>query len=143
MKIRQPCFELLKLLRRRLKTENLAIIPARPFGKAPRSEAVVSADIQKALIDARRKNIKILVRRIDADHTGFEGRDMDALRRDAERAQARGDLRAVLARCDNDEGAGEGLRYARPLAVYRDGSKSVYTDDMRRVYDDFSLDHLF
>ena len=41
------------------------------------------------------------------------------------------------------KGAGEGLRYARPLTVYRDGSKSVYTDDMRRVYDDFSLDHLF
>ena len=41
------------------------------------------------------------------------------------------------------KGAGEGLRYARPLAVYRDVSKSVYTDDMRRVYDDFSLDHLF
>ncbi len=29
------------------------------------------------------------------------------------------------------------------VEVYRDGSKSVYTDDMRRVYDDFSLDHLF
>ena len=41
------------------------------------------------------------------------------------------------------KGAGEGLVCARPLIVYRDTAKTVYTDDMRAVYDTFSMDHLF
>jgi tRNA1(Val) A37 N6-methylase TrmN6 len=41
------------------------------------------------------------------------------------------------------KGAGQGLRYARPLIVYRDAAKSVYTDDMQAVYDGFTMDHLF
>ena len=41
------------------------------------------------------------------------------------------------------KGAGEGLVFARPLIVYRDPGKSVYTDDMQKVYDGFTLNHLF
>ena len=41
------------------------------------------------------------------------------------------------------KGAGQGLRYARPLIVYRDAGKSVYTDDMQAVYDGFTMNHLF
>ena len=41
------------------------------------------------------------------------------------------------------KGAGEGLLYARPLIVYADAGKTVYTDDMQAVYDFFSLSHLF
>lgn len=41
------------------------------------------------------------------------------------------------------KGAGEGLVFSRPLIVYRDPGKTVYTDDMQKVYDDFTLNHLF
>ena len=41
------------------------------------------------------------------------------------------------------KGAGEGLLFARPLIVYRDPEKTVFTDDMRKVYDAFTLNHLF
>ncbi len=38
--------------------------------------------------------------------------------------------------------AGEGLVLSRPLIIYADKEKGVYTDDMREVYDRFSLAHL-
>lgn len=41
------------------------------------------------------------------------------------------------------KGAGEGLVFARPLIVYRDSGRSVFTDDMQKVYDGFTLGHLF
>ena len=41
------------------------------------------------------------------------------------------------------KGAGEGLNISRPLIVYRDADNTTYTDDMRAVYDGFTLGHLF
>ncbi len=41
------------------------------------------------------------------------------------------------------KGAGEGLLFSRPLVVFRDADNSLYTDDMRAVYDGFTLEHLF
>ncbi|MBQ3638603.1 MAG: methyltransferase [Clostridia bacterium] len=41
------------------------------------------------------------------------------------------------------KGAAEGLVFSRPLFVYADRERSVYTDDMQAVYDTFSLSHLF
>lgn len=40
------------------------------------------------------------------------------------------------------KGGAAGTIFARPLIIYADKSTSLYTDDMRRVYDDFSLEHL-
>ena len=41
------------------------------------------------------------------------------------------------------KGAGEGMIFSRPLIVFRDADNSLYTDDMRAVYDGFTLEHLF
>ena len=41
------------------------------------------------------------------------------------------------------KGASEGLNVSRPLIIYEDKSTSRYTADMAKIYDDFSLEHLF
>ena len=41
------------------------------------------------------------------------------------------------------KGASEGINFARPLIIYEDKSTSRYTADMAKIYDEFSLEHLF
>lgn len=41
------------------------------------------------------------------------------------------------------KGAAEGLVHSRPLVIYKEKGSTEYTDDMKRVYDEFSLEHLF
>ena len=41
------------------------------------------------------------------------------------------------------KGASEGIVLSRPLIIYEDKSTSRYTADMAKIYDDFSLEHLF
>lgn len=41
------------------------------------------------------------------------------------------------------KGGSSGMVFARPLIIYEDKTSQRYTDDMQRVYDDFSLEHLF
>lgn len=40
-------------------------------------------------------------------------------------------------------GGASGMVFARPLIIYEDKASSRYTADMQRIYDDFSLEHLF
>lgn len=42
---------------------------------------------------------------------------------------------------EGKKGAAEGIVFARPLIIYKNGSE--YSDDMQAVYDSFSLEHLF
>ncbi len=44
---------------------------------------------------------------------------------------------------EGKKGAAPGLRVSRPLIIYSDKSRGIYTADMQKVYDDFSLDFLF
>ncbi len=44
---------------------------------------------------------------------------------------------------EGKKGAAPGLVMSRPLLIYRDPKKSLYTDDMQAVYDSFTLEHLF
>ena len=39
-------------------------------------------------------------------------------------------------------GASPSLVHSRPLIIYRNGTRT-YTDDMQRIYDEFSMEHLF
>lgn len=39
-------------------------------------------------------------------------------------------------------GASPSLVQSRPLIIYRDGTRT-YTDDMQKIYDEFSMEHLF
>ena len=41
------------------------------------------------------------------------------------------------------KGAAEGMVFARPLIIYENKNSTVYTADMQKIYDTFSLDHLF
>ena len=41
------------------------------------------------------------------------------------------------------KGGSSGMVFARPLIIYADKASQTYTDDMQKVYDDFSLEHLF
>lgn len=41
------------------------------------------------------------------------------------------------------KGASEGMVFARPLIIYENKNSTVYTADMQKIYDTFSLDHLF
>ncbi len=44
---------------------------------------------------------------------------------------------------EGKKGASPGLVMSRPLLIYRDPEKTLYTDDMQAVYDNFTLEHLF
>ena len=41
------------------------------------------------------------------------------------------------------KGAAEGISVSRPLIIYEEKATSRYTADMAKIYDDFSLEHLF
>ena len=41
------------------------------------------------------------------------------------------------------KGASEGLVCSRPLIIYKNKATGEYTPDMAKIYDDFSLNHLF
>ena len=41
------------------------------------------------------------------------------------------------------KGGSSGMIFARPLIIYADKAEQRYSDDMQKVYDDFSLEHLF
>ncbi len=44
---------------------------------------------------------------------------------------------------EGKKGAAEGMVFARPLIIYKDGCGGEYTDAMNAVYDNFTLEHLF
>ena len=44
---------------------------------------------------------------------------------------------------EGKKGASAGMVVSRPLIIYQDKASGQYTDDMNRVYDEFSLDFLF
>ncbi len=39
-------------------------------------------------------------------------------------------------------GGSPGMAISRPLVIYKEHGKTTYTDDMKKIYDDFTLDHL-
>ena len=41
------------------------------------------------------------------------------------------------------KGAAEGVTLSRPLIIYKEKGSTEYTDDMAKIYDNFSLEHLF
>lgn len=48
-----------------------------------------------------------------------------------------------LVLAEGKKGAAPGITIARPLIIYKQKGSAEYTDDMRAVYDFFSLEHLF
>ena len=48
-----------------------------------------------------------------------------------------------LVLAEGKKGASAGMVVSRPLIIYKDKASGQYTDDMNRVYDEFSLDFLF
>ena len=48
-----------------------------------------------------------------------------------------------LVLAEGKKGAAPGMVVSRPLIIYRDKAAGTYTDDMNRVYDEFSLEFLF
>jgi len=53
------------------------------------------------------------------------------------------DKKPCLVLVEAKKGAAEGNVVARPLIIYEDKQSSRYTADMTKIYDDFSLSHLF
>ena len=52
------------------------------------------------------------------------------------------DSKPCLVLCEGKKGAAYGLTVSRPLIIYSDRNNG-YTSDMSRIYEDFSLEHLF
>ena len=48
-----------------------------------------------------------------------------------------------LVLAEGKKGASAGMVVSRPLVIYKDKASGQYTDDMNRVYDEFSLEFLF
>lgn len=48
-----------------------------------------------------------------------------------------------LVLAEGKKGAAEGIVHSRPLIIYKNKGDGTYTDDMAKIYDTFSLDHLF
>lgn len=52
------------------------------------------------------------------------------------------DSRPCLILIDGKRGGAPGVTMCRPLIIYKKNSRE-YTDDMRRIYDEFTFDHIF
>ncbi len=51
--------------------------------------------------------------------------------------------RPCLILCEAKKGAAPSLLQPPPLVIYREPEHKTYTDDMQKIYDTFSFDHLF